>query len=30
LSIHLHPTLSEIEEEAADAFLGSATHNLPG
>jgi dihydrolipoamide dehydrogenase len=29
LSIHPHPTLSEGEEEAAGAFLGSATHILP-
>jgi dihydrolipoamide dehydrogenase len=29
LSIHPHPTLSEGEEEAAEAFLGSATHILP-
>ena len=29
LSIHPHPTLSETEEEAAEAFLGSATHILP-
>ena len=29
LSIHPHPTLSESEEEAAEAFLGSATHILP-
>jgi dihydrolipoamide dehydrogenase len=28
LSIHPHPTLSEGEEEAAEAFLGSATHIL--
>lgn len=28
LSIHPHPTLSETEEEAAEAFLGSATHIL--
>jgi len=28
LSIHPHPTLSESEEEAAEAFLGSATHIL--
>ncbi len=26
LSIHPHPTLSEAEEEAAEAFLGTATH----
>lgn len=29
LSIHAHPTLSETEAEAADIFLGSATHILP-
>ncbi len=29
LSIHPHPTLSEGEEEAAEAFLGSPTHILP-
>jgi len=29
LSIHPHPTLSEGEEEAAEVFLGSATHILP-
>lgn len=29
LSIHPHPTLSEAEEEAAEAFLGSSTHILP-
>ncbi|MFZ0927364.1 MAG: dihydrolipoyl dehydrogenase [Syntrophobacteraceae bacterium] len=29
LSIHPHPTLSESEEEAAEAFLGSSTHILP-
>ena len=29
LSIHPHPTLSEAEEEAAGAFLGSSTHILP-
>ena len=28
LTIHPHPTLSEGEEEAAEAFLGSATHIL--
>ena len=28
LSIHPHPTLSEGEEEAAEAFLGSSTHIL--
>lgn len=28
-SIHPHPTLSESEEEAAEAFLGSSTHILP-
>ena len=26
LSIHPHPTLSETEAEAAEIFLGSATH----
>ncbi|MGO9374559.1 MAG: dihydrolipoyl dehydrogenase [Syntrophobacteraceae bacterium] len=29
LSIHPHPTLSETEEEVAEAFLGSSTHILP-
>lgn len=29
LSIHPHPTLSETEGEAAEIFLGSATHILP-
>lgn len=29
LTMHPHPTLSESEEEAAEAFLGSATHVLP-
>ena len=29
LSIHPHPTLSETEGEAAELFLGSATHILP-
>lgn len=29
LSIHPHPTLSETEAEAAEIFLGSATHVLP-
>lgn len=29
LTIHPHPTLSESEEEAAEAFLGSSTHILP-
>lgn len=29
LSIHPHPTLSESEEEAAEAFMGSSTHILP-
>lgn len=29
LSIHPHPTLSESEEEVAEAFLGSSTHILP-
>jgi dihydrolipoamide dehydrogenase len=28
MTIHPHPTLSEAEEEAAGAFLGSATHIL--
>ncbi|NLI80957.1 MAG: dihydrolipoyl dehydrogenase [Deltaproteobacteria bacterium] len=28
-SMHPHPTLSESEEEAAEAFLGSSTHILP-
>ena len=28
LSIHPHPTLSETEAEAAEIFLGSATHIL--
>ncbi len=28
LSMHPHPTLSETEEEAAEAFLGSSTHIL--
>jgi dihydrolipoamide dehydrogenase len=28
LSIHPHPTLSETEGEAAEIFLGSATHIL--
>jgi hypothetical protein len=28
LSMHPHPTLSEGEEEAAEVFLGSATHIL--
>ena len=28
-SMHPHPTLSETEEEAAEAFLGSSTHILP-
>ncbi len=28
LTIHPHPTLSETESEAAEAFLGSATHIL--
>ncbi len=30
LTIHAHPTLSETEGEAAELFLGSATHILPG
>jgi dihydrolipoamide dehydrogenase len=30
LSIHPHPTLSETEGEAAEIFLGSATHILAG
>ena len=29
MSIHPHPTLSETEGEAAEIFLGSATHVLP-
>ena len=29
LSIHPHPTLSETEAEAAELFLGTATHILP-
>jgi dihydrolipoamide dehydrogenase len=29
LSIHPHPTLSEGEEEAAEAFLGASIHILP-
>ncbi|MCE5336534.1 MAG: dihydrolipoyl dehydrogenase [Desulfobacteraceae bacterium] len=29
LSMHPHPTLSEAEAEAAEAFLGSSTHILP-
>jgi dihydrolipoamide dehydrogenase len=29
LSIHAHPTLSETEAEAAEIFLGTATHILP-
>ncbi|MFO7965375.1 MAG: dihydrolipoyl dehydrogenase [Desulfobacterales bacterium] len=29
LTVHPHPTLSEGEEEAAEAFLGSSTHILP-
>lgn len=29
LTMHPHPTLSEGEEEAAEAFLGSSTHILP-
>ena len=29
LSMHPHPTLSESEGEAAEAFLGSSTHILP-
>jgi dihydrolipoamide dehydrogenase len=29
LSMHPHPTLSESEEEAAEAFLGRSTHILP-
>jgi len=29
LSMHPHPTLSETEAEAAELFLGSATHILP-
>ena len=30
LSIHPHPTLSETEAEAAEIFLGGATHAPPG
>lgn len=30
LSIHAHPTLSETESEAAELFLGNATHMLAG
>jgi dihydrolipoamide dehydrogenase len=29
LAIHPHPTLSETVGEAAEVFLGSATHILP-
>jgi dihydrolipoamide dehydrogenase len=29
LSMHAHPTLSETEGEAAEIFLGAATHVLP-
>jgi len=29
MTIHPHPTLSESEEEVAEAFLGSSTHILP-
>lgn len=29
LSMHPHPTLSEGEEEAAEAFLGTSIHILP-
>jgi dihydrolipoamide dehydrogenase len=29
LTIHAHPTLTETEGEAAELFLGSATHLLP-
>ena len=29
LSIHPHPTLSETEGEAAEIFLGTATHIMP-
>ena len=29
LTIHPHPTLSETIAEAADIFLGSATHIVP-
>ena len=29
LTMHPHPTLSESEEEAAEAFLGTATHIMP-
>jgi dihydrolipoamide dehydrogenase len=28
LTIHAHPTLSETEAEAAELFLGTATHIL--
>jgi dihydrolipoamide dehydrogenase len=30
LSIHPHPTLSETEAEAAEIFMGGATHAPPG
>ncbi|PKN24956.1 MAG: dihydrolipoyl dehydrogenase [Deltaproteobacteria bacterium HGW-Deltaproteobacteria-21] len=30
LSVHPHPTLTETLQEAADRFLGSSTHILPG
>jgi dihydrolipoamide dehydrogenase len=29
MTMHPHPTLSESEEEVAEAFLGSSTHILP-
>jgi len=29
LSMHPHPSLSETEAEAAEIFLGTATHMLP-
>ena len=29
LTVHPHPTLSETEGEAAELFLGSATHVMP-
>jgi len=29
LTMHPHPTLSETEGEAAEVFLGHATHILP-
>lgn len=30
MSLHSHPTLSETIGEAAEIFLGSPTHILPG